>query len=154
VPLGIAGGIAGLVLLNLFVRQPFDMISMLGFLILLGIVVNNPILIVDQALHELKQRAISVEEAVANAVASRLRPVMMTTITTVFGLGPLVFIPGAGTELYRGVGAIVLFGLLFSTLVTISYLPVLLTIVLRSRITRLPSAAAPAAARGSDRADP
>ncbi|MFP5307785.1 MAG: hypothetical protein ACLGI7_18440, partial [Gammaproteobacteria bacterium] len=62
----------------------------------------------------------------------------------------LVFIPGAGTELYRGVGAIVLFGLLFSTLVTITYLPVLLTIVLRSRITRLPSAAPPAAPRGSD----
>lgn len=132
VPLGIAGGIAGLALMGLVVRQPFDMISMLGFLILLGIVVNNPILIVDQALHNLKRRAMPVEEAVTAAVDSRLRPVMMTTITTCFGLAPLVFIPGAGTELYRGVGAIVLFGLLVSTLVTITYLPVLLATILRA----------------------
>lgn len=131
VPLGIAGGIAGLVLMNLVVRQPFDMISMLGFLILLGTVVNNPILIVDRALHNLREGAMAVEQAVAEAVESRLRPVMMSMVTTIFGLSPLVFLPGAGTELYRGVGAIVLFGLLFSTLITVTFLPVLLTTILR-----------------------
>jgi multidrug efflux pump subunit AcrB len=56
---------------------------------------------------------------------------MMTTITTVFGLSPLVFSPGAGTELYRGLGTIVLFGLLFSTLVTLTLTPALLSLLLQ-----------------------
>ncbi|MFC4253500.1 efflux RND transporter permease subunit [Sinimarinibacterium flocculans] len=133
VPLGIAGGIVGLALLNLAIRQPFDMITMLGFLIVLGTVVNNPILIVDQARHNLRAGAASVEQAVLDALDSRLRPILMTTVTTVFGLGPLVLIPGAGTELYRGLGVIVLSGLVFATLLTLSFLPVLLTTLLRLR---------------------
>ena len=87
------------------------MISMLGFLILMGTVVNNPILIVHEALTN-RRGGVPVAEAVSEAVRSRLRPIAMTTITTVCGLAPLVLIPGEGTELYRGVGAIVLFGLL------------------------------------------
>lgn len=131
VPLGVAGGILGLVLLNLFVNQPFDMISMLGFLILLGTVVNNPILIVDRALRNVRSGDMAPEQAVTEVVDARLRPILMSMITTVFGLAPLVFLPGAGTELYRGVGVIVLMGLLFATLVTVTLLPVLLTTLLR-----------------------
>jgi multidrug efflux pump subunit AcrB len=144
VPLGIAGGIAGLWLLNLAgaqlplfgiaaIRQPLDMITMLGFLILVGTVVNNPILLVDQALHNLREQALEPVQAVIEAVESRLRPILMSTITTIFGLAPLVLIPGAGTELYRGVGAIVLFGLLFATMVTLVFLPALLVEVFRWR---------------------
>ncbi len=132
VPLGIAGGVAGLVALNAVgVRQPFDMITMLGFLILLGVVVNNPILIVDRTLSNLREGMDDVNEAVREAVASRIRPIMMSMITTLFGLAPLVFIPGEGTELYRGVGVVVLSGLLFATLVTLTFLPALLVTVLR-----------------------
>ncbi len=141
VPLGIAGGIIGLWLFNVIgavlpflgltaISQPFDMITMLGFLILLGTVVNNPILIVEETLANLRSGTTTIAAAVEDALASRLRPIMMTTITTVCGLAPLVLIPGAGTELYRGVGAIVLFGLLFTSLVTLTFLPVLLVIVL------------------------
>ncbi len=140
IPLGVAGGIAGLWLLNTVggllarmglppVSQPFDMISMLGFLILMGTVVNNPILIVHRALTSVRGGA-SPAEAVREAVESRLRPVAMSTVTTVFGLAPLVFLPGAGTELYRGVGAIVLFGLLGTALVTLTFLPALTLTVL------------------------
>jgi multidrug efflux pump subunit AcrB len=140
VPLGIAGGIIGLALLNwggalaplvglAKVSQPFDMITMLGFLILVGIVVNNPILIVDRALANLRD-GLDPQRAVDEAVDARLRPIMMSMITTVFGLAPLVFLPGAGTELYRGVGAIVLFGLMFATVVTLTFLPSLLVIIL------------------------
>ena len=132
VPLGIAGGVAGLVALNAVgVRQPFDMITMLGFLILLGVVVNNPILIVDRTLSNLREGMHDINEAVREAVASRIRPIMMSMITTLFGLAPLVFIPGEGTELYRGVGVVVLSGLLFATLVTLTFLPALLVTVLR-----------------------
>ncbi|GAB5559140.1 MAG: efflux RND transporter permease subunit [Synoicihabitans sp.] len=141
VPLGIGGGIIGLWLFNVFgaalpflgltaISQPFDMITMLGFLILLGTVVNNPILIVEETLANLRSGAATTAAAVEEALASRLRPIMMTTITTVCGLAPLVLIPGAGTELYRGVGAIVLFGLLFTSLITLTFLPVLLVTVL------------------------
>jgi multidrug efflux pump subunit AcrB len=133
VPLGIAGGIIGLAILNLFVDQPFDMITLLGFLVLLGTVVNNPILIVDEAYQRLAEGATSAADAVAGAVQSRLRPILMSTATTLFGLAPLVLIPGAGTELYRGLGAIVLFGLAFSTVVTLTFLPSLLVTVLGRR---------------------
>ena len=142
VPLGIAGGIAGLVLLNLVggwlpliglnpISQPFDMITMLGFLILLGVVVNNPILIVDRTLNNLRQGITGPVEAVREAVSTRIRPIMMSMITTLFGLAPLVFIPGEGTELYRGVGVVVLSGLLFATLVTLTFLPALLVSILQ-----------------------
>ena len=69
-------------------------------------------------------------EAVRDAVATRLRPIAMSTLTTVFGLAPLVFIPGAGTELYRGVGAIVLFGVLGTAVVALTFLPALTVMVL------------------------
>ncbi|MBS3823600.1 MAG: efflux RND transporter permease subunit [Wenzhouxiangellaceae bacterium] len=134
VPLGIAGGIAGLAALNAVgVRQPFDMITMLGFLILLGVVVNNPILIVDRTLSNLRAGMDDINDAVREAVSTRIRPIMMSMITTLFGLAPLVFIPGEGTELYRGVGVVVLSGLLFATLVTLTFLPALLVSVLRIR---------------------
>jgi multidrug efflux pump subunit AcrB len=156
VPLGIAGGIAGLALLNGVggllplvgidvLRQPFDMITMLGFLILLGLVVNNPILIVDRTLRNLRDGVSEPVAAVREAVSARIRPILMSLITTLFGLAPLVFIPGAGTELYRGVGAVVLFGLLFATLVTLTFLPALLVTVLelRARMGRFAKAGAP-----------
>jgi multidrug efflux pump subunit AcrB len=141
IPLGIAGGIVGLTLLNLVgsalawlelgnLHQPFDMISMLGFLILMGTVVNNPILIVDRAMQHVKEGNLSAVEAVREAVASRLRPIAMSTLTTICGLSPLVFIPGAGTELYRGVGAIVLFGILGAAIVSVTMLPALTISVL------------------------
>lgn len=129
VPLGLAGGLVGLIVVNtLGLSQPFDMITMLGFLILLGTVVNNPILIVDQTRKNMAQlkpgftRA-DISEAIIQALSTRLRPILMSTATTVFGLAPLVIIPGAGTELYRGVGIVVLTGLLFSTVITLTFLP-------------------------------
>lgn len=147
VPLGVAGGLVGLVAVNgvgsllpllgleaFF--QPFDMITMLGFVILLGTVVNNPILIVDHARHRLRHADETPVQAVQAAVAARLRPILMSTSTTVFGLAPLVLIPGAGTELYRGVGIVVLAGIIVSTLVTLSFLPCLLVTVLNRQQRR------------------
>ena len=147
IPLGIAGGIVGLALLNLVgamlgslglggFHQPFDMISMLGFLILMGTVVNNPILIVDRAMQHIHEQGADPVAAVREAVAARLRPIAMSTLTTVCGLSPLVFIPGAGTELYRGVGAIVLFGILGAAVVSLTMLPALTITVLNWRKTR------------------
>ncbi|MEP5566718.1 MAG: efflux RND transporter permease subunit [Halioglobus sp.] len=145
IPLGIAGGLVGLALLNgvggllpllglSAISQPFDMISMLGFLILMGTVVNNPILVVHRAVENFNGGAEPLA-AVTEAVHTRLRPIAMSTITTLCGLAPLVLIPGAGTELYRGVGAIVMFGILGAMLVTMTMLPALTVIVLE-RVSR------------------
>ncbi|MDR5886957.1 efflux RND transporter permease subunit [Vreelandella janggokensis] len=149
IPLGAAGGIVGLWLMNSVgamlpriglnaISQPFDMITMLGFLILMGTVVNNPILVVHQARINLRETTMDVRDAVYSAVESRLRPIAMTTLTTLCGLSPLVFLPGEGTELYRGVGAIVLFGLLGTAIVTVTFLPALTVAVLSRRTKRQP----------------
>ena len=144
IPLGIAGGIVGLWVLNAVggllpvvglaaIVQSFDMISMLGFLILMGTVVNNPILIVHRAVQNADERQMAPLAAVTEAVEARLRPIAMSTITTLCGLSPLVLIPGAGTELYRGVGAIVMFGIIGAALVTLTMLPALTVAVLNLR---------------------
>ena len=144
VPIGISGGIIGLWLLNIVgaeldrfglqtIFQPFDMITMLGFLVLIGTVVNNPILLVERTMVNIRKRSMQIIEAIQEATQSRLRPIMMSMITTIFGLSPLVFNPGEGTELYRGLGAIVLFGLLFSTLITLTFMPCLLSLVLQTQ---------------------
>ena len=142
IPLGVAGGILGLWLFNLGgellpliglneLHLSFDMIAMLGFLILMGTVVNNPILIVHQAMTNVRDRGMNALDAVRHAVDARIRPIAMSTLTTVFGLAPLVFLAGEGTELYRGVGVIVMFGLLGTAIVSLTFLPALTVMVLK-----------------------
>ena len=142
IPLGVAGGILGLWLFNIGggwlpligmseLHLGFDMIAMLGFLILMGTVVNNPILIVHQAMTNVRDKSMNAMEAVRHAVDARLRPIAMSTLTTVFGLAPLVFLAGEGTELYRGVGVIVMFGLLGTALVSLTFLPALTVLILK-----------------------
>ena len=151
VPLGSVGGLVGLAALNLFGRpfgvyQPLDVLTMLGFVILIGTVVNNPILIVDRALRLVRDEAVEPRMAILEAVRSRIRPIFMTTLTTLLGLLPLVLFPGAGSELYRGLGAVLLGGLLVSTIVTLVLVPVLLGLTLRGRGERAAAPAAPEAA--------
>jgi len=136
VPLGSVGGLVGLAVLNSLGRpfgifQPLDVLTMLGFVILIGTVVNNPILIVDRTLQLVRGGGITATEAILKAVAGRIRPIFMTTMTTLLGLLPLVLIPGAGSELYRGLGAVLLGGLLVSTVVTLVLVPVLLGLCYR-----------------------
>ena len=137
VPLGSVGGLLGLAAVNVFgapfgIFQSLDVLTMLGFVILIGTVVNNPILIVDRALQLVRQEGFAADEAILEAVRSRVRPIFMTTLTTVLGLLPLVLFPGAGSELYRGLGAVLLGGLLVSTLVTLVLVPLLLGLCFRA----------------------
>ena len=117
---------------------------MLGCLILIGTVVNNPILIVDLAMRRMQAGEMSATDAVREAISARLRPIAMSTLTTICGLSPLVLIPGAGTELYRGVGAIVLFGILGAAIVSVTMLPALTIAVLEWRGRKKPGLAQPA----------
>ncbi len=133
VPLGAMGGLAALALLNVFVLQPLDVLTMLGFVILVGTVVNNPILIVHQALNHMREDEMRPHAAILESVRTRIRPIFMTTMTTILGLFPLVLFPGAGSELYRGLGAVVLGGLLVSTVFTLVLIPTLFSLMLEGR---------------------
>ncbi|MDT8418877.1 MAG: efflux RND transporter permease subunit [Desulfuromonadales bacterium] len=132
VPLAGAGGFIGLKLLNIFITaQPMDVLTMLGFVILIGIVVNNAILIVHQALNNFHDGGMSHRDAVLESVRSRLRPIYMSATTSICGMLPLVLIPGAGSELYRGLGSVILGGLAVSTIFTIFVIPAILIFVIR-----------------------
>jgi len=131
VPLAAAGGFVGLFLLNQFVvHQPLDIITMLGFVILVGIVVNNAILIVHQTLNNMRNAGMAAREAITESVRSRIRPIYMSSITTVCAMTPLVLSPGAGSEFYRGLGSVVIGGILISTVFTIFLIPALLSLTL------------------------
>ncbi|MCD6385705.1 efflux RND transporter permease subunit, partial [Candidatus Sumerlaeota bacterium] len=132
IPLAGVGGFIGLKLVNLFIApQPLDVLTMLGFIILIGVVVNNAILIVYQALNNIREKGMDYKEAIFDSVRIRLRPIYMSASTSIFGMLPLVVAPGAGSELYRGLGSVVLGGLAISTIFTIFLIPSLLMFVIR-----------------------
>jgi HAE1 family hydrophobic/amphiphilic exporter-1 len=139
VPLGAVGGIIGLQLLSLYlvaIGQPpqmLDVLTMLGFVILIGTVVNNPILIVHQSLNHMREDHMTARDAILESVSTRIRPIFVTTTTTVLGLAPLVLMPGSGSELYRGLGAVVLGGLVVSTLFTLVFVPVLFSLMMETK---------------------
>jgi HAE1 family hydrophobic/amphiphilic exporter-1 len=126
-PLAAAGGFIGLKLLNEFIHpQPLDVLTMLGFVILIGVVVNNAILIVYQSLTNIRDYGMGYREAVLESTRVRLRPIYMTTTTSLFGMLPLVVAPGPGSEIYRGLGSVILGGLAISTIFVIFIIPSLL----------------------------
>lgn len=133
VPIAAAGGVGGLAVLNLIGTQPLDMLTLLGFVILVGIVVNNAILIVHQSLYHLREEGMTPVDAIEEATRNRIRPIFMSTLTSVFGMLPLVIFPGAGSELYRGLGAVVVGGLSMSAFLTLLTVPPLLRLVLSEK---------------------
>lgn len=146
VPLATLGGFAALravwfwsIMDPYMPTQNLDVLTMLGFVILIGVVVNNAILIVHQALNFMRGdsetesgalQALPQRVAIAESVRTRLRPIMMSTLTSVGGMLPLVLMPGSGSELYRGLGSVVVGGLLVSTIFTLVLVPLLFSLVL------------------------
>jgi len=133
VPLAATGGILGVSLAH--ASEPtikMDTVTMLGFIILAGIVVNNAILIVHQALNLMRQGQ-PPQQALLLSVQSRIRPIFMTSTTTIFAMLPLVLSRGAGSELYRGLGSALLGGLALSTLFTLVLIPALYSLWLDVR---------------------
>ena len=133
VPPAAAGGVIGLSLLNLTTFQPLDMLTMLGFVILSGIVVNNAILLVHRTLQTIKNNNLNVNDAILDATNSRIRPIFMSTLTSVFGMLPLVVFPGAGSELYKGLGSVILGGLSLSAVLTLLIVPPMLKLFLQEK---------------------
>ena len=120
--------IVGVVLIHLITGQSFSMVSLIGVVMLIGIVVNNGILLVDQT-NLLVRRGVPVLKACENAAASRLRPVLMTTLTTILAMIPMAFFGSASSSMTQPIGLCVVGGLLSSTLVTMFIIPVIYSLL-------------------------
>jgi len=148
VPLALVGGFAGLAIVYKWsmmdptkAPQKLDVLTMLGFVILIGVVVNNAILLVHQALNfmrgdeseTLQSDPMGMVDAIVMSVKTRIRPIFMSVLTSVGGMLPLVLIPGSGSEMYRGLGSVVIGGLLVSTIFTLVLVPMLFSLVMDMR---------------------
>ncbi len=133
VPLAALGGFLGLFLVNRATGQQLDVLTMLGFIILVGTVVNNAILIVHQSLNHMRDEKMEPKLAIRESVRVRVRPIFMSVCTSVVGMMPLILFPGAGSELYRGLGSVVVGGLIVSTIFTLFLVPALLSLALDAR---------------------
>ncbi len=129
-PLATVGGVALLRIMNL----PMDLLTMIGFITLLGLVVNNAILLVHQA-RTAEREGLDRRAATEQAIRRRLRPILMSTLTSLFGMLPLLIIPGPGTEVYQGLAAVIVGGMSVSTVFTLVLLPSLLRLGEVSRVT-------------------
>ncbi|WP_462157258.1 efflux RND transporter permease subunit [Pseudoalteromonas sp. GB56] len=124
-PLAVGGGVLALAALNLFTFQSLDLLTMIGFIILLGLVVNNAILLVDQT-RAGERTGLSRDAAVEQAILLRARPVYLSTLTSLFGMLPLMLMPGVGSEIYRGLATVIVGGMAVSALFTLVLMPSLL----------------------------
>jgi multidrug efflux pump subunit AcrB len=125
IPLAGVGGVIALQVLNLVSFQPMDLLTMIGFIILLGLVVNNAILLVDQT-RRAEQEGLSRDQAVEKALNIRMRPIFMSTFTSIFGMLPLILLPGEGSVIYRGLATAIVGGMSCSLFFTLLMLPSLL----------------------------
>jgi HAE1 family hydrophobic/amphiphilic exporter-1 len=114
----------GVIWIHLLTGTIFSAFSGIGVLVLVGIVVNNGIILVDYA-NMLRKRNYELTRGVLAAGRTRLRPILMTVLTTILGLVPMAFFKGSGSELNRGLGLTVIGGLTLSTLFTLFFVPVL-----------------------------
>ncbi|MCG8441987.1 MAG: efflux RND transporter permease subunit [Caulobacterales bacterium] len=148
IPLATVGGVAALWFLNdgLGVFQPLDLLTMMGFIILLGLVINNAILLVDQT-RAAERRGVARRAAVDEALHVRLRPILMSTLTSILGMTPLLAFPGEGSAIYRGLAASIVGGMSVSLIFTLLLLPSLLRLGETRAARRLPADAARAPAQ-------
>lgn len=142
-PLALAGGVLGLQTLNLFTFQSLDLLTMIGFVILMGLVVNNAILLIDRT-RRAQRDGLALNEAVRLALETRIRPIYMSTLTSVVGMLPLVLLPGVGSEVYRGLAVVIVGGMLASTLFTVVFMSAALQLAPRLKFPRPASVSNPA----------
>jgi multidrug efflux pump subunit AcrB len=125
IPLASFGGVLALWILRLITFQTLDMLTMIGFVVLMGLVVNNAILLTDET-RAGERNGLSRREAIAVALATRTRPIFSITLTTLLGMLPMVVVPGPGSALYRGLGTVIVGGMALNAVFTLVLLPALL----------------------------
>jgi HAE1 family hydrophobic/amphiphilic exporter-1 len=120
--------VIGVVSIYLIGGEPFNILTAVGLLVLVGVIVNNGIVLVDYT-NLLRKRGYGLIDACVEAAGNRLRPILMTTLTTILGLIPMAFFPGEGSELVAPIGKTVLGGLSFGTLMTLFLMPTVYAII-------------------------
>ncbi len=133
-PLSFVGALAILIA----TRTALNVASFMGLILLVGLVVKNGIILLDFTRHRMQEAGVDLETGIREAAAVRLRPILMTTLCTLFGLLPLAMGIGAGSELHKPLALAVIGGLALSTPVTLFVVPVLL-VAIRGAGYRLPS---------------
>ncbi len=126
---------SGIVLILLLTRTNLNVMSMIGAIMLIGIVVKNGIVLIDY-INLNRERGMSIRRAVINGGHSRLRPVLMTSLTTILGMVPMAVGTGVGSEMWRPMGIAVIGGLTMSTLMTLLFVPTMYTIFALTGIRR------------------
>jgi HAE1 family hydrophobic/amphiphilic exporter-1 len=127
--------VIGVVAIYFFTGEVFNILTAVGLLVLVGVIVNNGIVLVDYT-NMLMKRGLPLNEACIEAAGNRLRPILMTTLTTLLALIPMAFFPGEGTEMTAPIGKTVLGGLSFGTLMTLFLMPVIYAIMNKNSSTR------------------
>ncbi|MDR1957336.1 MAG: efflux RND transporter permease subunit [Treponema sp.] len=120
--------VIGIVAIYLITGTTFNILTAVGLLVLMGVIVNNGIVLVDYT-NLLRKRGLSLHDACVEAAGNRLRPILMTTLTTILGLIPMAFAPGEGSEMVAPIGKTVLGGLSFGTLMTLFLMPTVYAIM-------------------------
>jgi multidrug efflux pump subunit AcrB len=133
----------GAILLLLLTATPLNVSSFMGLILLVGLIVKNGIILLDFTRHRMRADGLPLEEAIREAGRIRMRPILMTTLCTLFGLLPLALALGAGSELQRPLALAVIGGLALSTPITLFVVPTLL-VAIRGRDYRLPADERPA----------
>jgi HAE1 family hydrophobic/amphiphilic exporter-1 len=131
----------GIVAIYLITNTIFNILTAVGLLVLLGVIVNNGIVLVDYT-NLLRKRGLSLHDACVEAAGNRLRPILMTTLTTILGLVPMAFFPGEGSEMVAPIGKTVLGGLTFGTVMTLFLMPTIYAIINKHSDERMARAAA------------
>lgn len=120
--------IIGIVAIYALTGEMFNVLTTVGLLVLVGVIVNNGIVLVDYT-NLLRKRGLSLHDACVEAAGNRLRPILMSTLTTIIGLAPMAFVPGEGSQMTGPIGKTVLGGLSFGTLMTLFLMPVVYAIL-------------------------
>jgi HAE1 family hydrophobic/amphiphilic exporter-1 len=120
--------VIGIVAIYFITNTVFDILTAVGLLVLMGVIVNNGIVLVDYT-NLLRKRGYSLHDACVEAAGNRLRPILMTTLTTILGLVPMAFFPGEGSEMVAPIGKTVLGGLSFGSLMTLFLMPTIYAVM-------------------------
>lgn len=132
IPLAFTGGMIAL----LICRQEVSVVAMMGFVMLMGVVVNNAIVLVD-CINRFRLEGMDMDDAIISAGAVRMRPVLMTAITTVLGLIPLAVGMGTGSEMVQPVAIVCIGGLIYATLMTLVIIPVMYKIFAKKHMEKI-----------------
>ncbi len=137
IPLSLIGGVLGLRILGMFSFQPLDLLSMIGFIMMLGVVVNHSILLVA-AVRGAQRSGASLEEAIRAGLDQRLRAIVASTLTGALGLLPMAANPGPGSTIYRGLAAVNIGGVVVTLAFSLLLIPALLRLLDVRRLASVP----------------